>query len=153
MTPPLPGEEQDEPVEDIRQDEMDAARAANLHYASVLDFVTDRFVHLVPLSPPGSGQVWCPEWYRHAQAISRLDSVWRAWETLRFDPALGMSNWWVHHADPHMRALMDPVTGPFAQCTDGHRADVPLPLVPPPPGVFADQRDAWVQSGDPFALD
>jgi hypothetical protein len=153
VTPPLPGTERDEPLEDIRRDEVDTARSVDLFYPHVAAFVADRLVYLVPLSPPGSGRVWCPEWYRHAQALSRLDSIWRAWEHLRLDAALGMSNWWLHHADPNMRALFDPVNGPFAQCANGHQSDVPLPVLEPPAGLFFDQRDAKVRSGDPFALD
>ena len=61
------------------------------------------------------------------------------------------SNWWTHHVDPHMRALTDPLTGPFARCVDGHRANVPLPIEAPPEGLFTDQRPTSVR--DPFALD
>ncbi|MFF1398055.1 DUF4913 domain-containing protein [Streptomyces sp. NPDC058287] len=67
----------------------------------------------------------CSSWFRHAQALSRPDSLWRAWETLRWDGALGMSNWWLHHVDPHLSALLDPVTGAFAGCGDGHRTSDP----------------------------
>jgi len=151
VTTPLPDE--DESAEDIRRDEESAARPAELFYGSVLEFVTDRLVHLVPLPGPGSAQVWCSEWYRHAQALSRLDSIWRAWEHLRFDPGLGMSNWWLHHADPNMRALLDPVDGPFSRCGNGHEQSEPLPHVPPPDGLFFDQRNTWLVTGDPFALD
>ena len=143
-------EGQDESLDDIRRDEENAARPAELYYANVLDFVTDRLAYLVPRPAPGSGRIWCPRWFAHAQALNRLDSIWRAWEMLRFDPALGLSNWWVHHADPHLRALMDPVTGPFARCVDGHQSDEPLPLEPAPEGLFTDQR--WLSSKDPFAL-
>lgn len=144
-------EGRDESFDDIRQDEEDAARAGELYYGNVNEFVTDRFIYFVAAPTPGSGRVWCPEWYRHAEAISRLDSIWRAWEHLRFDPALGMSHWWIHHVDPHLRALLDPVTGPFARCADGHRNPEPLPVVEPPEALFTDQRK-WL-SGDPLSLD
>lgn len=144
-------EQQDESLEDIQRDEENAAFPAGLFYPNVLEFVTDRLAYFVPRPAPGSGRVWCPQWFAHAQALSRLDSVWRAWEMLRFDPALGMSNWWIHHADPHMRALMDPVTGPFADCVSGHTGEEPLPLDLPPDGLFTDQRQP--SSRDPFALD
>jgi hypothetical protein len=64
-----------------------------------------------------------------------------------------MSNWWLHHADPHMRVLLDPVDGPFARCGNGHVGNEPLPLVEPPADLFFDQRNPWLQTGDPFALD
>ncbi|MFF9274287.1 DUF4913 domain-containing protein [Streptomyces griseosporeus] len=144
-------EERTESLEDIRREEEEAARAQELHYANVNEFVTDRLAYLLTPPAPGSGRAWCPEWYRHAQALSRLDALWRAWEMLRFDSALGMSNWWLHHADPHWRALTDPVTGPFAHCAGGHRVPEPLPLMTPPDGLFVDQRRS--EARDPFALD
>jgi hypothetical protein len=84
-------------------------------------------------------------------ALTRLDSLWRAWEALRWDAGLGMSSWWIYHFEPHMRALLGPVTGPFARCADGHQSDEPLPLAPAPEGLFREER--WPHSKDPFALD
>lgn len=153
MTSPRPDEERDESAEDIRRDEESVARPAELWYPNVAEFVADRLAHLIPCPTPDSGQVWCSSWFRHAQALSRLDALWRAWENLRFDPALGISNWWTHYVDPHMRALMDPVTGPFARCADGHQNNEPLPLDPVPEGLFKDQRHTWPLSNDPLALD
>lgn len=150
MTPPLTPEE---PVDDIRSDEEQFARPAELFYGNVHEFVVDRFAYFFTRPAPGTGQVWCPEWYRHAQALSRLDSIWRAWEHLRFDPAFGMSNWWVHHVDPNMRALLDPVTGPFARCAGGHQPAEPLPVMTAPDGLFTDQRLSGLPFVDPFSLD
>ena len=50
----------------------------------------------------GTQRTWCPEWWRHAEAPSRLEALWRAWEHLRLDPATGMSVWFRDHADHHM---------------------------------------------------
>jgi len=152
MAAQLPGEESGESPAEIQQDELGTANEGQLYYSNVLEFVADRFRYLVPLSGPDSGRVWCPSWFRHAQALSRLDSVWRAWEFLRFEPSLGMSNWWLHHVDPHVRALTDPVTGPFAQCVNGHQSDEPLPLDDAPDGLFNDQRLKWLQTSNPFDL-
>jgi hypothetical protein len=153
MTSPAPDEEQS--LEAIRRDEEEATRPAEMYYPNVVEFVTDRLVHLVQKPTPESGRVWCPEWYRHASALSRLDGIWRAWEFLRFDPGLGMSTWWVHHVDPNLAALMDPATGPFARCGDGHDADgnQPLPHVPAPEGVFTDQRFTGPLPANPLSLD
>lgn len=155
MTAAHPDGERDESAEDIRLDEESVGRPAELFYPNVGEFVTDRLVHFIPRPTPGSGLVWCPSWFRHAQALSRLDSVWRAWENLRFDPALGMANWWNHYLDPTMRALMDPVAGPFARCVDGHRDHELLPVEPAPEQLFDDQRDKWTWplADDPLALD
>ncbi|QNE79061.1 DUF4913 domain-containing protein [Streptomyces finlayi] len=135
---------------DIRRDEEDTARPAELFYPNVGEFVADRFIYFVPCPTPESGRTWCPEWYRHAEALSRLDAIWRAWEALRWDAGLGMSNWWLHHVDPHVGALLNPVTGPFARCADGHQTPEPLPMATPPEGLFTDQRSPV--SRDPFAL-
>lgn len=147
-----PDEERDEAPEDIQRDELDTARIGELFYPGVVEFVTERLVHLVPLPHPSSGRIWCPSWFTHAQALSRLDSLWRAWEYMRHDGALGMSNWWTHHVDPTMSALMDPLTGPFARCANGHERNEPLPLDDVPPGLFKDQRKKWLQSNNPFDL-
>ncbi|MET7620347.1 DUF4913 domain-containing protein [Streptomyces sp. NPDC005408] len=151
MTSPLPDEERNESAQDIRRDEESAARPAELWYPNVAEFVSDRLAYFVPSPTVNSGRVWCPQWFRHPVALSRLDSLWRAWEALRWDAGLGMSSWWIHHFDPHLHALLDPVTGPFARCTDGHQSDEPLPLDPVPEGLF--ERNTWPPSKDPFALD
>lgn len=142
----------DESPEDIRRDEESVGLPAELFYPNVYEFVTDRLVYLCPMPPAEAGLVWCAEWYRHPQALSRLDAIWRAWEHLRQDPALGIANWWLHYADPTMRALMDP-HGPFARCADGHQPDEPLPSAPAPEGLFFDQRNALPVADDPLALD
>jgi hypothetical protein len=151
MTTPPHDEARDDSAEDIRREEEAIARTGDLFYGNVGEFVTDRLIYLWGPPAPESGRMWCPEWYRHAEALSRLDSVWRAWEALRWDGPLGMSNWWLHHADPHMRALTDPLTGPFTRCGDGHRAPEPLPVLDPPEGLFTDSRTPLPR--DPFALD
>ncbi|MER7199519.1 DUF4913 domain-containing protein [Streptomyces sp. CB01635] len=70
---------------------------------------------------------------------------------MRCDGALGMSNWWVHHVDPHLSALLDPVTGPFAPCAQGHQMDEPLPIDPVPDGVF--DHLTRPPAKDPFTFD
>jgi len=85
-----------------------------------------------------SETVWCPEWFRHAEAAVRLEALWRAWEHLRMDPATGMSVWLLDHADPHMAKLFDP-RGPFKYCSvrNGHKDMLnPLPLRSPARGQF-----------------
>jgi hypothetical protein len=86
----------------------------------------------------GGGTLWCPQWWRHPEAVSRLEALWRVWENLRLDGQTGMSVWWRDHADPHMARLMS-TDGPFQGCTleDGHKPKVrDLPLEPPPDGLF-----------------
>ena len=91
----------------------------------------------------GHSHVWCPEWYRHFEAMCRLDALWRSWEYLRHDGDTGMSSWWRDHADHHMTFLLDP-DGPFGPCRREHTEyPIPnLPLIDPPEGLFEDERPA-----------
>ncbi|MFJ8166510.1 DUF4913 domain-containing protein [Streptomyces sp. NPDC096136] len=109
-----------------------------LVYPNLHEFVTDYFAQIIRRRLSGNTQVWCAEWWRHPEALSRLTAVWRAWEHLQHEPALGMSTWWLQHCDPHMRALMAPDTGPFSMCRpERHSTDLkPLPLVPAHPSLW-----------------
>lgn len=80
------------------------------------------------------GATWCPQWWKHAEAISRLEALWRAWEFLRLDGTTGMGVWWRDNTDHHMSVLLS-TDGPFKGCTpdDGHRPKLaPLPCEQPP---------------------
>lgn len=111
-------------------------------FGAVEEFVNG-YLALVVCRRLGQGTaLWCPEWWRHREAVVRLHAVWRAFEHLTRDPDVGMSTWWLYHADPHLRALTDPDSGPFALCdpVDGH-ASYPLPPLPvraAPPRVWED---------------
>jgi hypothetical protein len=112
-----------------------------LVYSGAMEF----FVELLAQSylrevNEGAAFVWCPEWYKHPEALIRMEAIWRAWEHLRLEPALGISTWWLNHADPHMRILMDK-EGPFKKCAyDGHKPPAAekagLPHVVPEAGIF-----------------
>jgi hypothetical protein len=83
----------------------------------------------------GGQLTWCPEWYRHAEAILRLMAMWQEWEI-----AVGegrMSDWWLNHCDPHLAVLMSRDNGPFMACTEKeHRPLSPLPLPPRNPRLW-----------------
>src|ERR687885_17687 len=61
-----------------------------LFYASLDEFVREQLAPMYRRALDGTQRTWCPEWWRHAEAISRLEALWRAWEHLRLDPATGM---------------------------------------------------------------
>ena len=146
----------DEPTrEQLREAADDAARIAlsapaaaeqapapELYYPDVVAFVTLQLVPMYRRPLGGQGVTWCPEWWRHAEAIARLEALWRAWEHLRLDPATGMSVWFRDHADHHMAVLLS-ADGPFKGCKpkEGHggRLDA-LPLTPPPDDLFTSAR-------------
>jgi hypothetical protein len=85
----------------------------------------------------GGHLTWCPEWYRHAEAIMRLMAMWEEWERAVDEGT--MSNWWLDHCDPHMAVLMSRDNGPFMACTEKeHRPLSPLPLAPRNPQLWRD---------------
>lgn len=107
-------------------------------HRDVLAWVDDYFVRVFgdALGYRSGDQIhWCPEWWRHPSAVVRLDALWRAWEYSRAAGALGISNWLLDHADPHVRVLTAE-HGPFRHCSieRGHRPTEPLPVTGPEGG-------------------
>ncbi|NNH73673.1 DUF4913 domain-containing protein [Nocardia uniformis] len=129
-------------------------------FTNLVDFVQQRLVFVYRRVPDSAARRWCPEWWRHDEAVLRLAALWRAYEALRRDDTgLGLSNWWLQHADPHMRVLMS-VDGPFELCKKGHRDGdddgnphygiAPLPHIEADRDAFA-ALDAWAESEIPRA--
>lgn len=118
---------------------MTAAAAAEvadgLRFPDAAAFVEGYLAHAYARDVSGRAAAWCPQWWRHDEAVGRLEALWRAWEALRHDPALGLSTWYRDHADHHMAVLLDP-DGPFRGCSPdrGHRPREvpPLPCDPVP---------------------
>ena len=82
---------------------------------------------------------WCPQWWQHPEALSRLEALWRSWEALRLDGTTGMSVWWRDHLDPHLAALTDSTRSPFEPCSEhnGHVTEHhPLKVAPAPTGFW-----------------
>jgi hypothetical protein len=111
--------------------------APTLFYATLEDFVREQLAPMYRRALDSPSRTWCPQWWKHAEAISRLEALWRAWEHLRLDPATGMSVWFRDHADHHMAVLLDS-DGPFKRCSagKGHKPLEELPLEPAPEGLF-----------------
>lgn len=119
--------------------------APQLYYGSVDEFVREFLIHAYRRRINGSSRFWAAEWWKTEEAVMRLEALWRAWEHLRLDPALGMSVWWRDHADHHMAMLMA-TDGPFAgeeikSESNRNRDREPLPYIAPPPGLFPDVRE------------
>lgn len=86
------------------------------------------------------GFYWCRYWWRHAEAASRLEALWQAWEAARADDedVAAISTWWLQHCDPQM-AVLASRSGPFLHCdpaTDEHRLPSRLPVASPPEGMY-----------------
>lgn len=72
--------------------------------------------------PASQGGAFCPQWWLHPEAVSRFKALY--WEYCKAELVEGgLSLWWVNHWDPHSRALFNPQTGVFRNCTAGHWLD------------------------------
>lgn len=113
-----------------------------LVYGSVDEFLREflRFAYARPVGPGTARNRWAARWWDSAEAVMRLEAIWRSWEQLRRDAGTGMSVWLLQHADPHMAVLMSP-EGPFADSEDRTRLGQPLPYDRPPSALFPDERD------------
>lgn len=103
------------------------------YYADLLAFYTG-FLAPTIRRRDGGGRRWCPEWWRHAEAVARLTALWHAWETLRMEPGTGMSTWWTYHFEPCFNILADAERGPFQACDGKHKDKLkalPHTLLPP----------------------
>ncbi|MCA1832884.1 MAG: DUF4913 domain-containing protein [Actinobacteria bacterium] len=79
---------------------------------------------------------WCAQWWLHAEAIVRLEALWRSWETLRLDSNLGMATWLRDHLAPQRQVLMSE-NGPFQACEGTeHNPPPELPVLPAPAGYW-----------------
>ncbi len=77
---------------------------------------------------------WCRQWWRHGEAISRLNSLWHSWEVLRTQPGTGIATWYREHLD-HQLPLLLGARGPFYQCSeDTHREPHQATADPAPDG-------------------
>lgn len=115
--------------------------APRLYFGSVDEFVREMIVPVFRREVNSRGELrWSARWWESAEAVIRLEALWRSWEHLRLDPALGMSVWLRDHLDPHLAVLMSPA-GPFGVTSGAAGAGSPLPYEPPPPGLFPDVRN------------
>lgn len=108
--------------------------AYQLEYPDVFTWYENWFRHAYRRRIDGRQRRWSGSWYTNLEALTRMESLWRAWEAARQDPEVGGSLWFLTHADEHMRVLMDP-DGPFAHLSteqvDKTSSAQPLAWVPP----------------------
>lgn len=118
-------------------------------YPALEPWVVDYFAPMFsrPISPAVR---WCAQWWDHAEAISRLEGLWRSWETARLDELRGMAVWYRDFLDAQLAVLLS-AGGPFAQCTpDRHAPTKALATTPAPPGYWT-HADADAEA-DPDAV-
>ncbi len=130
--------EWDEDLVDADLDVDDAPGVPQLYYPALPAFVENFLVVTYRRGLSAHTTTWCAQWWRHPEAVIRLEALWRAWEHLRLEPALGISVWLRDHADHHMPVLFS-TEGPFHGCRPDRHAPRPLPALPTdptPPGLF-----------------
>lgn len=111
-------------------------------YTAVEDWVTEYFLPMFRRTLGGEYR-WCAQWWRHGEAISRLTSLWHAWESLRLQPGTGIGAWYRDHLDHQIPVLMGS-RGPFYQCNEStHREPHEAAAAPAPSGWWG-QDDAPV---------
>ncbi|WP_224027160.1 DUF4913 domain-containing protein [Arthrobacter sp. NicSoilC5] len=74
----------------------------------MVSFVQEHLAPSYRRSLSGTDRTWCPSWWKHEEAISRLEALWRSWQFLRLDGSTGMSIWWRDHADHHIASCFQP---------------------------------------------
>lgn len=111
-------------------------------YPSVAEWVADflAVAYAREVRVNGAHRHWCSQWWRHPEALDRLEALWRAWEALRRDPTTGPATWWKDYADPLMTVLLSR-DGPFGQCRGARHAPPqlivqPLPVDDHDPALF-----------------
>lgn len=138
------------------------AEAPEPVYTAVEDWVIDYFLPMFRRTLGGEYR-WCGQWWQHGEAISRLTSMWHAWEVLRLQPGTGIASWYRDHLDHQLPILMG-ARGPFYQCSESTHRDpreadaVPAPeewwdISTEPPGLSAlipqaDQTQIGVNDAD-----
>jgi len=103
-------------------------------FGSLLEFVVEHFCPVYARNTSPTVR-WCASWWDHAEAIYRLEALWRSWETYRLEPRLGIASWLREFCDPQLRELTSP-TGPFASCTADRHSPVKALLTNQPPEAY-----------------
>lgn len=101
-------------------------------HASLAGFVGDYLLPLFSRPTLGGRWLWCPHWWEHSEAVSRLTALWHAWEALHDQPGTALGSWYREHLDHQLPILMGP-DGPFRDCANGHYIPDPQPKPQRPP--------------------
>ena len=100
-------------------------------YTAVEGWVTGYFLPMFRRTLGGEYR-WCAQWWEHGEAISRLTSLWHAWEVLRLQPGTGIGVWYRDYLDHQLPILMG-ARGPFYQCSEtAHREPREAATTPAP---------------------
>ncbi len=101
-----------------------AATVRTPRYQALPDFVNEEFCPRYTRRRQGGRWRWCPQWWEHSEAVSRLDALHKAWEAMHDDGPNGMGDWYRNHLDHQLPILMG-ADGPFRGCAEQHWAADP----------------------------
>jgi hypothetical protein len=135
-----------EDLDDVDEESLEEPEPPALLYPRLDLYVEDFLAVIYERSLPNGRRTWCPQWWKHDEAVYRLQALWLSWEYMRVnDGANGPATWLVNYADPIMAVLFE-VEGPFKGCSveHGHREERPhnearLPCEPSPEGLFEER--------------
>lgn len=98
-------------------------------YPTVYHFVEEFLAVMYPSADERDAR-WAPYWFRHREAMTRLEALWKRYEQLRVEePTTYMETFLRVHGDYHMEVLQRP-DGVFAQCGREDTPSVPLRCMP-----------------------
>ena len=112
----------DEDLPEARGD--DGSTAPEPHFATLTQFA-DWLLEMYARQADSPQRSWCPEWWRHAEVIVRMDAMWRSFEQLRQEAGTGLSVWLRDHVDHHMAIILSD-DGPLARCKPDKHSDRPI---------------------------
>ena len=116
---------------DLEDGEVGEQQPIDLAYPDAVSWLEG---YLVQIWRHGADGNWCRYWWRHAEAVTIIEALWRTWEHLRTEGPTGMAVWLRDYLNPLMHQLTAK-TGTFADCraqTSEHRAR-PMLITEPPP--------------------
>ncbi|MGN2642247.1 DUF4913 domain-containing protein [Nocardia takedensis] len=121
-------------VDQIAQLQGEGAQSQGRYYTDLDSFVVGYLARIYArdVGALESEHCWCPQYWAHPEAESRLRQLWETWEDERLLPQ-GMQRWWLQ-ADYHMSRLMD-ANGTFAHCTATRHQPPPRLACVPRPGL------------------
>ena len=108
-------------------------------YGGVEEWVNGQFLPMFR-RPLGGEFRWCSQWWRHAEAITRLTALWHSWEVLRLEPGTGIASWLRDHLDHQLPVLLSR-SGPFAQCSEDEHVELRQARAGQPPEGWWDAAD------------
>ena len=110
-------------VSPIESQEKEAPDVPTLVYHDSIEWFEQYWCYVYRRETSTRSPLWCEEWWKHPEALTRIELMWRSWEAARqSDSMTGVAAWMVNIADPMMAQLLSP-EGTFKGCIDAEHVD------------------------------